>query len=194
MESTIGDAEEEQTAETDPFEMSDERLEEFVNNNIEVMRKSLSNFEVPNDSQLRRLCIQYVPVRLALQKLYSKVKFEALKAQSEFETFKADAYMVTREKYNKQVMDSGQKVDKKLILSIKEVEFMARVAYRDAFAEYEAKAALAECRRSFVERLTETWASYQFILGNLVKMYVSEVQATRVDTYAAEGLESPYDR
>ena len=180
---TIEDASIENDVTEDPFEMADDELTHFVDANIKTMQAALSNYTVPSDTELRKLCVKYIPVRLALQKLYSKVKYISLQATAEFKNFEAEAYMATRDKYN------NANKDKKLFLSKQEIESAARVLYKDQYAKFEANMALAESKRSFVERLTETWASYQFILGNLVKMYTAEAGATHLDAYATQGMD-----
>lgn len=186
MAGTIAEVEEEQVKEEQeqhPWEEGDDQLTDFVNKNIEVMRRNLSNYQIPTDMELKRLCVQYVPVRLALQKLYSKVKFEALKAKAEFDNFEADAYVNVRNKYN------TLQTDKKMFLSSNEIKAMARTLYQNQYDKYESKMAVAESRRSFVERLSETWASYQFILGNLIKMYTAEAYATHIDANAQASVD-----
>ena len=157
------------------YEEAANKLNLFVAKNIDIMKAHLINKSSPDIHTMNKAMVEYMPVLYSLQTLYNKVKFDKMKAEQEYDTFCAEAYISTRDTYN------NKDTDKKLFLSSTEITAAYKVKYKNQIAKLKSKVDLADCRRSFVERLLKAWESYQWILGQVSRNLIAEANANKLD-------------
>ncbi len=176
----------------DAFSEEEEKLVSFVNKRLQLMEANLLPDELPTPEKLNMAMLAWTSVSSALNSLYSRIKYKVSDAVSEQKTFEAQAYIQTKREMEKTAEAKGMKVgDKKAFLATKEVEYEARIKYKNAFRKMEAKVAKVESQRSFVERLCQSWQSYQFILTTLSRNMNADLNANAMDYYATQRTFAP---
>lgn len=156
------------------FDAANEKLITFVTKNIEKWKMHLHTVEYSNMDSINKALIDHPNVAFSLNVLYQRVRFDAERAQHEYDNFNAQAYMQMKEKYNNDK-------NKKEWYSVKELEYQARNTYKSTYDKLAAKRAAAEGRKSFVQRVLDQWASYQFVLQQISKNLIAEAQASGLD-------------
>ena len=173
--------------EVNAFSAEEEKLVSFVNKRLQLMEANLLPDELPSPDRLNMALIAWPSVSAALNSLYSRLKYRLSEVQSEQKTFEAQAYVQVKNDMMKEANQQGMKQgEKKAFLATKEIEYAARVKYKNAFSKIEAKVAKVESQRSFVERLCQSWAGYQFILTTLSKNMQADANANAMDYYASQ--------
>ena len=129
------------------YEEAANKLNLFVAKNIDIMKAHLINKSSPDIHTMNKAMVEYMPVLYSLQTLYNKVKFDKMKAEQEYDTFCAEAYISTRDAYN------NKDTDKKLFLSSTEITAAYKVKYKNQIAKLKSKVDLADskivCRKAF---------------------------------------------
>lgn len=171
---------------TNAFNEEETKLVNFINKRLALMEENLIPDELPTLEKLNMALLSWTSTNAALGSLYSRIKYRVEEAVSEKKTFEAQAYVQIKAEMMAEADAKGMKSgDKKAFLATKEIEYAARSKYKNAFARMEAKVAKAESQRSFVERLCQGWAGYQFILTTLSKNLQADANANAMDYYAA---------
>lgn len=156
------------------YDEAQKKLLVFVTENIKVMQAHLLKDRFSSFDELRKAYIDYVPTSLELNRLYQRVKMDAKRAADELEAFDDQAMDSTKRELNRDD-------NKKTWFSPTELRAAAHTKYKNKYAQLNARVALAEGRRSFVERLCKTWDSWNFSLNQLSANLRAEANANGLD-------------
>lgn len=153
---------------------ANKKLVTFVSKNIEIMKAHLLRSTFPSLQDINKAYINYLPVSCSLNDLYQKVRFEEKKAQEEYNLFDDQAMNATK-------LELNRDDNKRTWFSAAELKSAAHTKYKSKYAQLSARVALAEGRRSFVERLCKAWDSWQFGLGQISRNMIAEANANKLD-------------
>lgn len=157
------------------FDEAEQKLLVFVKTNLDKMKNNLiSQQDYPTLDRINKALIEYEQIQFSLNYLYNRVKFDVERAQYEYDSFFAQAYMNVKEEYNR-------KDNKKEWYSVKEIEYTVQNKFKNKLSQLRAKIAAAESRRSFCERQCRGWEAYQFVLTQLSKNLIADANASKVD-------------
>lgn len=156
---------------------ANERLVEFIDKNITMLKANLLKSSFPDIQSINKAYINYMPLALSLNSLYQRVKFDADKAAKELELFDDQAMDTVKKQLNR---DDNRKT----WYSAAELKAAAHTQYKSKYASLQAKVALAEGRRSFIERLCRAWDSWQYSLGQISRNLIAEANANGLDLKA----------
>lgn len=156
---------------------ANEKLVEFIDKNIKMLKANLLKSSFPDIQTINQAYINYLPLCFALNSLYQRVKFDADKAVKELELFDDQAMDQTKKELNR---DDNRKT----WYSATELRSAAHTKYKSKYASLQAKVALAEGRRSFIERLCKSWDAWQFSLGQISRNLIAEANANGLDMKA----------
>lgn len=159
---------------------ANEKLVTFIEKNVMLLKENLLKSSFPDLQAINRAYINYMPLLLSLTSLYQRVKFDADKAQKELDLFDDQAMDSVKKELNR---DDNRKT----WYSSSELKAAAHTKYKSKYAALQAKVALAEGRRSFIERLCKAWDTWQFGLGQLSRNLIAEANANGLDI-KAQGL------
>lgn len=159
---------------------ANEKLVTFIEKNVMLLKENLLKSSFPDLQAINRAYINYMPLLLSLTSLYQRVKFDADKAQKELDLFDDEAMDSVKKELNR---DDNRKT----WYSSSELKAAAHTKYKAKYAALQAKVALAEGRRSFIERLCKAWDTWQFGLGQLSRNLIAEANANGLDI-KAQGL------
>ena len=159
------------------YSEADKKLTKFVEQNITLMQEHLLSSRLPDIQSINKSYIDYMPVSLSLNRLYQKVRLNAMKAKEELDFFDDQAMDEVKREFNRDD-------NKKTWYSASELKAAAHTKYKSRYAQLHAKADLAEGRRSFVERLCKAWESWQFGLGQISRNLIAEANANGLDMKA----------
>lgn len=159
---------------------ANEKLVTFIEKNVMLLKENLLKSSFPDLQAINRAYINYMPLLLSLTSLYQRVKFDADKAQKELDLFDDQAMDSVKKELNR---DDNRKT----WYSSSELKAAAHTKYKAKYAALQAKVALAEGRRSFIERLCKAWDTWQFGLGQLSRNLIAEANANGLDI-KAQGL------
>lgn len=162
---------------TASYREADKKLIDFVSKNIELMQSHLLSSKLVDLQSINNAYIDYMPVSIALNRLYQKVRLDAAKAKEALDLFDDQAMDATKKKLNRED-------NKKTWYSAAELKAAAHTEYKSSYARLHAKYDLAEGRRSFIERLCKAWDSWQFGLGQLSRNLIAEANANGLDMKA----------
>lgn len=159
---------------------ANEKLVTFIEKNVMLLKENLLKSSFPDLQAINRAYINYMPLLLSLTSLYQRVKFDADRAQKELDLFDDQAMDSVKKELNR---DDNRKT----WYSSSELKAAAHTKYKSKYAALQAKVALAEGRRSFIERLCKAWDTWQFGLGQLSRNLIAEANANGLDI-KAQGL------
>lgn len=168
------------------YSEADKKLTKFVEQNITLMQEHLLSSRLPDIQSINKAYIDYMPVSLSLNRLYQKVRLNAMKAKEELDFFDDQAMDEVKREFNRDD-------NKKTWYSASELKAAAHTKYKTKYAQLHAKADLAEGRRSFVERLCKAWESWQFGLGQISRNLIAEANANGLDMKAQTLMPSDPD-
>lgn len=173
----VGDEDFKVNAETEIEKIGDKKGNElvaFVEREIFKMNnKLLFNGErAPSIYELDYALATYQSTLFALIALYEQAKYDAEIAKAKYEEFYNTKYMEVRNKYNNIDVKNSQ------WLSAKEVEATTYSVYKKELAELKADWIAKDCERSTTERLCRGWESYQFVLGQLSRNSIAEINSS----------------
>ena len=157
----------------DYFDEANQKLIEFVTKNLEKWKCHLLQ-EYNNFDKINQALIEHPSIAFSLNVLYQRTRFDVEKAQQAYDNFLAQSYMQMKEEFNRSD-------NKKEWYSVKELEYQARNRYRNTYDKLKARLAMAEGRKSFVQRALDEWCSYQFVLQQIAKNLISEAEASKLD-------------
>ena len=156
---------------------ANEKLVTFIEKNVMLLKENLLKSSFPDLQAINRAYINYMPLLLSLTSLYQRVKFDADRAQKELDLFDDQAMDSVKKELNR---DDNRKT----WYSSSELKAAAHTKYKSKYAALQAKVALAEGRRSFIERLCKAWDTWQFGLGQLSRNLIAEANANGLDIKA----------
>src|SRR5574344_2179358 len=159
---------------------ANEKLVTFIEKNVMLLKENLLKSSFPDLQAIKRAYINYMLLLLSFTSLYQRVKFDADKAQKELDLFDDQAMDSVKKELNR---DDNRKT----WYSSSELKAAAHTKYKAKYAALQAKVALAEGRRSFIERLCKAWDTWQFGLGQLSRNLIAEANANGLDI-KAQGL------
>ena len=153
------------------------KLVSFVNGQIEKMQGyvQFTAGREPTFFEVNQALLSYQDTNLALLALHNTAKMEHLKAKEKFEDWFAGRYIDVRDRVNPRNL-SAQKW-----YGAKEIEMMVRKEYPEEFHQYNWDVIVTEQQLSFMRRLLEGWASYQYVLTQLSKNLISEMNGLGVE-------------
>lgn len=159
-------------------DQAEAKLTAFVNEQIEKMR-SYVQFQAgaePSFFEINQALLTYQDTNLGLLALHNTAKMDNTRAKEAFDDWYAEKYVFIRDRENPRTL-SAQKW-----LSQKEIELMIRHEYKDEYHRYNWDVVITEQQLAFMRRLLESWASYQYVLTQLSKNIISELNGTSVDS------------
>lgn len=167
-----------QTAE-EAMSDTEEKFLAFVNEQIEKMDKKLLFWgdSSPPFSVLNKALLDHSHVMLALTSLYEHSRIEVSKAKEIFDEWHAIKFLEIRTQVNR------DDIAKNKWYSEKEIEYMIRSKYKSEYAIRKSEYELAESKRSTLQRMIDSWASYQYILSQLSRNTISENVSVRSEGY-----------
>lgn len=154
------------------------KLVAFVNQQIEKMRSHVQ-FQAgkePSFFEVNQALLSYQDTNLGLLALHNTAKMENTRAKEIFEDWYAQKYIDVRDRVNPRTL-SAQKW-----YSQKEIELMIRNEYKDEYHRYNWDVIITEQQLAFMRRLLEGWASYQYVLTQLSKNLISELNGLGVES------------
>lgn len=157
---------------------AEQRLIEFVENQIAKMRQysKLGNGQEATFYEVNEALMSYQNTLLALLAMHNTAKIEYMRAKESFEDWYAQKYITIREEVNPRTL-SAQKW-----YSQKEIEMMVRQKYNDEYKRLSWNVNLTEQQLSFLRRLLEGWNTHQYILTQLSRNLISEVNGMGVES------------
>lgn len=167
-----------QTAE-EAMSDTEEKFLAFVNEQIEKMDKKLLFWgdSSPPFSVLNKALLDHSHVMLALTSLYEHARIEVSKAKEMYDEWHAIKFLEIRTEVNRDDLAKSK------WYSEKEIEYMIRSKYKSEYAIRKSEYELAESKRSTLQRLIDSWSSYQFILSQLSKNSIAEGASVRCEGY-----------
>lgn len=157
---------------------AEQRLIEFVENQIAKMREysKLGNGKEATFYEVNEALMSYQNTLLALLAMHNTAKVEYMRAKEAFEDWFAQKYIFIREEVNPRSL-SAQKW-----YSQKEIEMMVRQQYNDDYKRLSWNVSLTEQQLSFLRRLLEGWNTHQYILTQLSRNLIAEVNGMGVES------------
>jgi hypothetical protein len=157
---------------------AEQRLIEFVESQIATMRQyvKLGNGKEATFYEVNEALMSYQNTLLALLAMHNTAKIEYMRAKETFEDWFAKKYILIREQVNPRSL-SAQKW-----YSQKEIEMMVRQQYNDDYKRLSWNVNLTEQQLSFLRRLLEGWNTHQYILTQLSRNLIAEVNGLGVES------------
>jgi len=157
---------------------AEQRLIEFVESQIAKMRQysKLGNGGEANFYEVNEALMGYQNTLLALLAMHNTAKIEHMRAKEAYEDWFAQKYILIREEVNPRSL-SAQKW-----YSQKEIEMMVRQQYNDEYKKLTWNVSLTEQQLSFLRRLLEGWNTHQYILTQLSRNLIAEVNGMGVES------------
>lgn len=154
------------------------RLIEFVENQITKMRQyaKLGNGQEATFYEVNEALMSYQNTLLALLAMHNTAKIEHMRAKEAFDDWFAQKYILIREEANPRSL-SAQKW-----YSQKEIEMMVRQQYNNDYKRLSWNLTLTEQQLSFLRRLLEGWNTHQYILTQLSRNLIAEVNGMGVES------------
>jgi len=149
----------------------------FVDEQISKMRDAihLSAGHEPTFFEVNEALCSYQDTNLGLLALYNTAKIENVKAKEAFDDWFAGRYIEIRDRVNPRSL-AAQKW-----YSQKEVEMIVRHEYADEYTKHNWDVVITEQQLAFLRRMLESWASYQYVLTQLSKNLVAEMNGLGVE-------------
>lgn len=165
---------------------AEQRLTSFVEAEIAKMREAihLGAGHEPTFYEVNEALCSYQDTNLALLALHNTVKVENIKAKEAFDDWFASRYIEIRDRVNPRNL-SAQKW-----YSQKEIEMMVRHEYADEFNKYNWDFIATEQQLAFLRRMLESWSSHQYVLTQLSKNLIAEMNGLGVDDALNRAAES----
>lgn len=157
---------------------AEQRLIEFVENQITKMRQyaKLGNGQEATFYEVNEALMSYQNTLLALLAMHNTAKIEYMRAKETFEDWFAQKYILVREEVNPRSL-SAQKW-----YSQKEIEMMVRHQHNSEYKRLSWNLNLTEQQLSFLRRLLEGWGTHQYILTQLSRNLIAEVNGMGVES------------
>lgn len=157
---------------------AEQRLIEFVEDQIAKMREysKLGNGKDATFYEVNEALMSYQNTLLALLAMHNTAKIEHMRAKEAFDDWFAQKYIAVREEVNPRSL-SAQKW-----YSQKEIEMMVRQTYNTEYKRLSWNLTLTEQQLAFLRRLLEGWNTHQYILTQLSRNLIAEVNGMGVES------------
>ena len=164
-------------ASSNPEDFGDDLIR-FVQEQIDKMRhyNKLGNDGQANFMDVNEALMSYHNIQLALLSLHTDVKVKYIKAKNEYEEWYSSKYLSIRDEVNPRSISSQK------WYSQKEIEMIVRTRFHDEFQKYHINLIKYENKLAFLRRLIDSWNAYQYILTQLSKNLIAEVNGLNVDS------------
>ena len=129
----------------------------------------------PTFFEINQALLTYQDINLGLLALHNSAKMENTRAKEVFEDWYANKYLILREEMNPRSLSAQKWV------SQREIEMAVRVRYKEEYHKYNWDVIITEQQLAFMRRLLEGWSSYQYVLTQLSKNLVSELNGLGVE-------------
>jgi len=165
---------------------AEQQLTAFVNTEIARLREAihLGSGHEPTFYEVNEALCSYQDTNLALLALHNTAKVENVKAKEAFDDWFAGRYIEIRDRVNPRNL-SAQKW-----YSQKEIEMMVRHEYADEYNKYNWDLIATEQQLAFLRRMLESWSSHQYVLTQLSKNLIAEMNGLGVDEALNKASES----
>jgi len=153
------------------------KLTAFVQSSIEKMQ-SYVQFQTGRDPtfyEVNQALLTYQDTNLGLLALHNTAKMEHTRAKEIFEDWYAGKYLNLRDEMNPRSLSAQKWV------SQREIEMAVRVQYKEEYHRYNWDVIVTEQQLAFMRRLLESWSSYQYVLTQLSKNLISELNGLGVE-------------
>lgn len=169
----------------DIMSKAEDELISFVNTQLEKMDNKLlfDGESSPSLELLNQALINHPHIFLALTSLYETYRWEAKVAQNRYDSFYAEKFNEIRDEVNTRDIAASKWYSKD------EIGYMLKTRYPKQLLELEAELMSADHKRSFIQRLLDGWSSYQYVLVQLSKNSIAELNSTVVGRYDGEKQE-----
>lgn len=157
---------------------AEQRLVEFCEAQIQKMSKfsSLQNADGQvGFDQMNSALANYQNINLSLIALYNLAKIDLNKAKEAFEDWYAEKYVLTRQEKNPTSVAATK------WLSTKEIEMEVRSTYKLEYKALYNEVLFAEQKVAFLRRLLDSWSSHQYVLSQISKNIIAEINGSRID-------------
>ena len=153
------------------------KLTAFVAEQIDKMRSyvQFQSGKEPTFFEINQALLSYQDTNLGLLALHNTAKMENTRAKERFEDWYAGKYIEVRDRVNPRSL-SAQKW-----YSQKEIELMIRNEYQEEYHRYNWDVLVTDQQLAFLRRMLESWASYQYVLTQLSKNLISELNGLGVE-------------
>lgn len=152
------------------FTEAERRLLEQVEATIIQMKNHLLAMHdefTPSFTEINKALLGHEHFLIELTKIYNRVKFNLDRAKNAFATWQAEEYMRIREEVNRRDNHSTW-------YSAKELDNMVISRNKEKYNQLQAAITRAECERSFVQRMIDSWDGYKFILNQVSRNSIAE--------------------
>lgn len=159
------------------FDAAEEELISFVNEKLKLMEDKLlfHGDRCPSLYELNLAMASYESVLLSLTALYQTIRWEVTKTREAFDEWFALQFITIRDEVNPKNSPASK------YYSSKEIEYMVVANNKSEHAKFKAALSLAEHKKSMISRMIDGWKSYQFILQQLSKNSIAEMEASLRD-------------
>jgi hypothetical protein len=162
-----------ETAAPNAIEMSHEKFARFIEEQIERMKNALLfKDREPSMYELQSSLAQWETVWFGLVSLYETARWEWQAAKEKFDEWWAFKYMEIRHRENTVA------VKRNTWLSATEIENSVRSENASEIRSMRAEILEAEGRMDTMKHLMAGWSTYQFLLGQLSRNSIAEIQGS----------------
>lgn len=159
----------------DPYSSPEDRLLEYVESQIEKMRKytDLGNSDgIPGFYELNQALMEFTTIQSSLISMGVMAKIEYDKASESFKDWYSEKYVETRERLNPPSL-AGNKW-----ASQTEIDAYIRRENRTEYGRLHKEMACAEMKVDAMRRIQDSWNTYSLILNRLCKNVETEMAVT----------------
>lgn len=159
------------------FDNAQNELIQFVNEKIQLMEEKLlfQGDRTPSLYELNLAMASYESILLSLTAMYQTARWEVVKTKEAFDEWYALQFITIRDEVNPRNSPATK------YYSAKEIEYMVIANNKNDHAKFKAAVSLAEHKKSMLSRMIEGWKGYQFILTQLSKNSIAEMEASLRD-------------
>lgn len=155
------------------YDESEQKLIKFVEEKLELMENHLlfKGDRCPSLYELNLALANYEHILLSLTAMYQTARWKAMKTKDAFDEWFALKFITIRDEVNPKNSPASK------YYSSKEIEYMVIANNKDEYSKFRSAMALADHEKSTISRMIEGWKGYQFILQQLSKNSIAEMEA-----------------
>lgn len=142
---------------------SEDRLLDFVSEQIEKMNKHCAFGDIPGFYELNQALIDYTPIQTALISMDVVAKSELFKAKEALDDWDAQKYVEVKEQLNPPTLAASK------WCSSSEINAYIRVQYGAERRKLAERVNLAENKVAVIRRLLDAWDGQKLVLNRLCK-------------------------
>lgn len=156
--------------------IAEEKLTAFVNEQIDKMKAytKLGHDGNPSFFEVNEALMSYHNTLLALLSIHHLAKVEHIRAKEAYDDWYAGKYIEIRDDVNPRSL-AAQKW-----YSQKEIDMMVRQRNSDEYKRLTWNVTLTDQQLSFIRRMLDGWGSHQYVLTQLSKNLIAEVNGIGV--------------